>query len=56
MIRKKWDKPKLIVLFKGRPEEAVIAVCKGEGLSGSFSSNCLSSDWPQDVCEETRIS
>jgi hypothetical protein len=27
-MRKEWTKPKLISLYRGRPEEAVLAGCK----------------------------
>lgn len=29
MTKKKWEKPELIVLFRGKPEQAVLAACKG---------------------------
>ena len=29
MPKKKWEKPKLIVLVRGRPEEMVLTQCKG---------------------------
>ncbi|MDP2924721.1 MAG: hypothetical protein Q8O30_13570 [Candidatus Omnitrophota bacterium] len=25
--KEKWDKPKLIILMRGKPEESVLAVC-----------------------------
>jgi hypothetical protein len=28
MVKKAWKKPELIVLVRGRPEEAVLAACK----------------------------
>ncbi|MEW6670478.1 MAG: hypothetical protein AB1427_02170 [Thermodesulfobacteriota bacterium] len=28
-MKKKWQKPKLIVLYRARPEESVLAACKG---------------------------
>ena len=31
---KTWSKPELIVLVKGKPEEAVLAACKTAGSSG----------------------
>jgi len=40
MKTKVWTKPKLIVLFKGRPEEAVLQVCKTSGRSGPNVNNC----------------
>ena len=32
--RKPWTRPELIVLVRGRPEEAVLVTCK-EGFTGS---------------------
>jgi hypothetical protein len=40
MKTKVWTKPKLIVLFKGRPEEAVLQVCKTSGRQGPNVNNC----------------
>jgi hypothetical protein len=37
---KVWTKPKLIVLFKGKPEEAVLQVCKTSGRGGPNVNNC----------------
>ena len=31
MSKRKWKKPKLVVLVKGRPEEAVLCACKSGG-------------------------
>lgn len=33
MEAKLWKKPKLVVLFRGRPEEAVLQACKVLGSS-----------------------
>ena len=40
MKTKRWTKPKLIVLFKGRPEEAVLSGCKGSAGYGPNVNNC----------------
>jgi len=32
--KKKWEIPKLICLYRGRPEEAVLNGCKGGPASG----------------------
>jgi hypothetical protein len=38
---KKWEKPKLIVLERGRPEEAVLGTCKSNpGGNGPGGGNC----------------
>jgi hypothetical protein len=29
-MKKVWEKPKLIVLYRGRPEESVLQACKGD--------------------------
>ncbi len=40
--KKKWETPKLICLYRGRPEEAVLGVCKGVevGAGGPVGSKC----------------
>jgi hypothetical protein len=30
-VRKEWEKPQLIILVRGRPEEAVLTACKSSG-------------------------
>jgi len=36
--KEKWGKPKLIILSRGRPEEAVLALCKAN-VAGPTSFN-----------------
>jgi hypothetical protein len=36
--KKQWVKPELIVLARGRPEEAVLKNCKGPSKSGDYAS------------------
>jgi hypothetical protein len=33
-MRKTWQKPKLVVLVRGRPEEFVLGPCKDAGVPG----------------------
>ena len=40
MKTKIWKKPKLVVLFRGRPEEAVLQACKSNTTIGPGDSNC----------------
>jgi hypothetical protein len=42
MEKKTWQKPKLTVLVRSRPEEAVLTVCKTDhgGGSGRISQGC----------------
>ena len=35
-MNKVWQKPKLIILYRGRPEESVLAACKA-GVAGPAS-------------------
>lgn len=34
MPKKKWKKPKLIVLVRSKPEEAILQGCKARGMGG----------------------
>ena len=34
-MKKIWEKPKLIILARGRPEESVLAGCKMQGITVS---------------------
>jgi hypothetical protein len=41
--KKAWAEPKLIVLVRSEPEEAVLALCKGENMptgSNHFHNDC----------------
>ncbi len=38
MAQRKWEKPQLIVLVRGKPEEFVLANCKTQTITGSSSS------------------
>jgi len=47
MPKKKWEKPKLIVLVKGKLEEEVLLPCKEEtlvGSAGTWYDGCNLSD------------
>ncbi len=46
MKTKKWVKPKLIVLARGRPEEAVLGTCKYSGQNGPGGVNCKWTEGP----------
>jgi len=34
MIKKKWEKPKLIILTRGEPEERLLGLCKSHAPGG----------------------
>jgi hypothetical protein len=38
MSKKRWERPKLIVLERGKPEERVLSACKGDGGGHSPST------------------
>jgi hypothetical protein len=43
MEEKEWSEPELIVLVRSKPEEAVLTVCKGDGIAttwGSMNTSC----------------
>lgn len=49
--KKKWETPKLICLYRGRPEEAVLQTCKNEVISGPTIAICWT---PPNTCPEKR--
>ena len=42
MHKKQWQTPELIILSRGRPEEAVLASCKASQSSGGQPGNGFS--------------
>ncbi len=38
MDKKRWQKPELVALLRSRPEEAVLAACKFDFISGPAGS------------------
>jgi len=36
--KEKWSKPKLIILTRGKPEESVLAACKGANGGDNISN------------------
>jgi len=47
--KKKWETPKLICLYRGRPEEAVLTNCKVSDGAAGPSGFCISGAGPK--CE-----
>ena len=37
-MKKVWEKPKLVVLVRGKPEEVVLLACKTEPVAGVVPS------------------
>ena len=48
MKKKAWEKPKLIVLVRGKPEEAILTFCKAEFVAhvgaGNYNNLCRYGD------------
>ena len=46
--RRAWSKPELIVLVRGKPEEAVLLICKVDSGGANMqrtNSGCRGRDW-----------
>ncbi len=50
-MKKAWEKPQLVVLVRGKPEESVLVTCKKAGGFGAPSSPTIC-----DNCETPRPS
>ena len=49
---KTWEKPKLIILVRGRPEERILAACKTmSGAGGSPQVIDWQCDDPAEYCD-----
>jgi hypothetical protein len=61
-MKKTWETPKLIVLVRNNPQEAVLSVCKGyvdaliagDGGPNSYESSCMmiTGSTAFQLCEE----
>ena len=52
--KKSWSSPELIVIVRGKPEEAVLSACKNVVVSSGYSStggNCTQNVEPCLDCE-----
>jgi hypothetical protein len=58
MQKKEWQDPELIVLVRGKPEEAVLSACKGEsrGDPNNMAGACNTEDGQCFVCEGIGVS
>ncbi len=46
MEKRKWETPKLICLYRGRPEEGVLQACKIGATSGPGVAGCAPDHTP----------
>jgi len=54
-MRKTWQKPKLVVLVRGRPEEFVLGQCKDTGATGgpvTSQLDCIENMMNCELCSE----
>lgn len=50
-MRKAWRRPKLVILMRGKPQEAILGVCKVGGSSVSPSAFRDGCDFEPSACE-----
>ena len=58
-VKKPWQKPELVVLVRGNPEEAVLTACKVIGSLGYHNTNnscLLGARLRQHVCSSISAS
>ena len=54
-MKKSWEKPKLIVLFRGRPEERVLGLCKNSDPLLGSSQNAQLNECQDTGCPDCEI-
>jgi len=49
----RWTRPEVIAIVRGRPEESVLSLCKGDvaGSPNAFVSYCSSQAETEAACE-----
>ena len=53
-MKKRWVKPQLVVLVRGKPEESVLIACKTEGWESEIVDHAMcdaGNKFGGDVCE-----
>lgn len=57
-MKKRWETPELVVLFRGRPEESVLTHCKHANnppvSPQSFQGDCNSNPASCSACQSNR--
>jgi hypothetical protein len=48
---KAWEKPKLVILVRAKPEETILNACKMSGSSVSPSAFKIGCDFEPNACE-----
>lgn len=56
-MKKPWQTPELVILFRGRPEEAVLCNCKHANMAAvsphTFNNSCNLSATCCSACQNT---
>lgn len=55
-MKKKWEKPKLIVLVRAKPDELVLSGCRSASLSGATTSKSLCRGVRAGQCNQANCS
>ena len=57
-MKKEWQKPKLIILYRGRPDEAVLTHCKHKNVPpvnpASYHDDCNGSTSNCGACSSNK--
>jgi hypothetical protein len=48
--KKEWQNPELIVLVRGRPEEAVLTPCKSSSVAGGSGDEASGCNFYEGAC------
>lgn len=51
MKKKIWERPQLVIIAKGRPEENVLLHCKAIGMTGTLG---YAQETGQNACDELK--
>jgi hypothetical protein len=54
-MKPRWQTPKLVVLFRNKGDENVLAHCKSHGVIGAMDYNCVAANDGQK-CESAQSS
>ena len=49
-MKREWQKPKILVLVRGKAEENVLSACKGDGVTSSQDGASVCHDGAMTPC------
>jgi len=50
-MKKAWEKPQLVVLVRSQPQEAILILCKGDGVAQSSGDSYGGCETYVPACE-----